>query len=226
MRFPLTRLTLATALFVTLATRSTAHAHGYYRYGPPPPPPPPHRYQYAPYGPPVFVPYLYLGGALGGTGVVTQSGGPEALGSGAGGSLFLGLRLLPSFALELGVLESFHNPADTIDLFGDYAGTSYVVLTGFTGDALFHLLAHSRGIDPYLQAGLGLYALGRDVFGTSVSGWGFQLGGGIDFWLGRQVTLGGRVLYRGILMSEVEAAQPDTFIHAITGEVRLAIHFR
>ncbi len=219
-------------LFCLAALAASSSAQAQYYPPPPPAPPPPPGYYYGPspyrarpygYAPAELGPHFYVGGSLGGTGILGQSGGPEPLGGGGGYSVYLGMRL-PRFAFELGLQQSFHNPVDTFDYFGDFSGRSYVVLTGVTGSGLFHLLGPSV-MDPYLQVGLGLYGMGRDLFGVEVAGWGYQAGGGIDFWLGRGLTLGGRVLYRGMFMSD-SGASSTTLIHSLTGEFTLAAHFR
>jgi len=183
---------------------------------------------YAPYPQPVATrvvvrpDWWYAGVGVVGTSILDQSGGPELLHSGGGLTAWLGVNLSRTFSLELGWLGSFHNPAEVATWHG--TETSYLVLEGVTADAKIHL---ARGpIDPYLQAGVGVYFLGDSSVGFADSvGPGYQLGGGIDFWAGRFVTLGVRALYRGIAMGPPEGGPADTFIHAATFEGSVAFHF-
>ncbi len=171
-----------------------------------------------------FVPYgLYVGAGLVGTKVLDQNGGPELLGDGGGLTLFAGLRLGQLLALEAGWVGTFHNPETVQTNFGP--DTDYLVLSGFTADAKIFLGQPGQQIDPYLQAGLGLYLLDSTFFGTQSTGTGFQAGGGIDIHLLPFLDLGGRVLYRGIAMGPPDSTQNDTFISALTGEANLALHF-
>lgn len=165
----------------------------------------------------------YMGLGLFGTSIVDQSGGPEQLEGGGGVSLWAGVHVSELLSLELGWMGSFHNPADV----GTYYGveTDFLVLEGVTADARLHLTRGNQGFDPYLQGGVGLYFLGSEHFGMDSVGTGFQAGGGFDFWIGPQVTLGVRGIYHGIAMGPPEGNDNDTFISAVTVEGSLGVHF-
>jgi hypothetical protein len=165
----------------------------------------------------------YMGLGLFGTSILDQSGGPEQLESGGGISVWAGLHVNEVLSLEVGWLGSFHNPADVGTWYG--AETDFLVLEGVTADARLHLTRGNRGFDPYLQGGVGLYFLGSEHFGMDSIGTGFQAGGGFDFWVGSQVTLGVRARYHGISMGPPPSGDNDTFISAATVEGSLGVHF-
>jgi len=66
-------------------------------------------------------------------------------------------------------------------------------------------------------------------------GGGFQLGAGIDIYLTRWLTLGARLLYRGIIMGKIEEScgercisddpEDRTFLHGLSGEINFSIVF-
>jgi hypothetical protein len=209
-------LVLSVLTVATLAP-AAAHADRYSYSGRP-------GYYYAPPPPAVHVEpaWWYAGVGIVGTSILDQSGGPEALRSGGGLTAWIGVNLSRAMSLELGWLGSFHNPEPFATDHG--SDTSFLVLEGLTADAKIHL---ARGpIDPYLQGGVGVYFLGDSAVGLADSvGPGYQLGGGIDIWAGRHVSLGVRALYRGIAMGPRQGGPADTFIHAATLEGSVAIHF-
>jgi opacity protein-like surface antigen len=212
---------LAALLVISLCAAETAEARRRYRrgtrvrYG--------YRVHYTAAGTAYYGPSGWYGGiGLGATKIVDQRGGPEALADGVGVSLYGGLRLADRFALELGYLGSFHNPATVTTYWG--RETDFLVLEAFTADARVYL-DRSGNLDPYLQAGLGLYVLGSEHFGVDAVGTGFQLGGGFDFYLNDYWFIGLRALYRGIAMGPPEGGQADTFISGATVEGSVGIHF-
>ena len=157
--------------------------------------------------------------------LIKQSGGPEQLDSGAGFSLFGGWHATERLSLELGWLESFHNPARVDGWYGP--DVDYLVLDGWMLDARIHLGGgrESGPFDPYVQGGLGLYALSSQHFGLDSIGTGFQLGGGFDYYLGPNFSFGARARYHGISMGPPEGGSDDLFISAATVEGNLTIHF-
>jgi hypothetical protein len=180
------------------------------------------------YGPPPMVvrpqpQWWYVGVGLVGTSILDQSGGPEQLQSGGGVSAWVGVNVARQLSLELGWLGSFHNPA-TVDT-GYGPETDWLMLEGLTADAKIHL-GRPSAIDPYVQGGVGVYFLGSQHAGYADSvGAGYQLGGGVDLRVGPIVTLGVRALYRGMAMGPPDATVNDTFIHALTFEGSVGLHF-
>mgnify|MGYP001604837338 CR=1 FL=1 len=173
---------------------------------------------------------LYVGGGLVAARILGQSGGTELLENGVGMSLFTGIRVNPMLALELGYLGTLHNPQNVRTAWGN--DVDYLMLNGLTADARIYLGnrdAASPGggtqVQPYVQGGVGAYALDSTLFGAESVGTGFQLGGGLDVTLGPSVDLGVRALYRGIAMGPPDRVENDTFISAVTAEVNLGIKF-
>lgn len=210
-------LAAAAALGATVVAPAEAEAHHRrvrVRYG--------YRAHYS--GEAVVVrPYgLYTGIGLMGTRVVDQAGGPEQLDHGGGITLYGGVRLGERLALELGWLGSFHNPATVNTWYGPE--TDFLVLEGFTADARI-MLDRAGDLEPFVQGGVGFYALGSEHFGLDSVGTGFQLGGGFDYYVAPQVTIGLRVLYRGVAMGPPRGGDDDVFISAATVEGSVALHF-
>jgi hypothetical protein len=169
---------------------------------------------------------LYFGAGLVGAKILDQSGGPELLEDGIGLTLFGGLRLSRVLALELGWVGTFHNP-ETVDV-GFGPETDYLVLNGATIDAKIYLLGQgdpSPQGQPYIQGGVGVYFLDSTTFGTDSVGTGFQLGGGYDFFIGDNLNLGLRGLYRGMAMGPPDSNFDDTFVSALSLEGNLTIEF-
>ncbi len=167
---------------------------------------------------------IYFGAGLVGTRILGQEGGDELLEDGGGLTLYSGLRVNRSLALELGWVGTLHNPSQVQTAFG--SDTDYLVLNAFTADAKIFLHPQQQHTaEPYLQGGVGVYFLDSDYFGTQSVGTGFQLGGGFDFRAGGNVILGLRALYRGISMGPPNADYNDTYINAATVEGNLTFAF-
>lgn len=163
-------------------------------------------------------PHFYLGAEGEGV-VVLGATGPNAfLDHGGGFNLFLGGRINRWAALEFGWQATFHNPE--FDELGRPLG--HVGLQALTLDGKFYPV-HGR-VQPYVSGGAGLYLLG-DVFDVFAEGPGFQVGGGIDFWLSRAVSLGLRAQYRGVDMLDYDTRQDDTYLSLLTFGVDLTGRF-
>ena len=143
-----------------------------------------------------------------------------------------GIGLITATAL-VGFIGSVHNERFTGD-------PNALFLWGVTLDAKLNLLRPSwrHRLVPYLQVGGGAYGLYSDAYwGTSdlAKGGGFQAGVGLDLYLTRWLSLGARMLYRGIVMGKLnttcdgECVSPNeedrTYINGLTGEVNMAIVF-
>jgi len=166
---------------------------------------------------------LYFGVGVAVTRILHQQGGDELLDDGGGLSLFTGLRLNRSVAIELGWTGSLHNPEKVTTPFGD--DVDYLVLNAVTGDAKIYLGSESPRFEPFVQGGIGAYFIDSTYFGTQSIGSGFQLGGGFDFVAGDNLGLGLRALYRGMAMRPPDARSDDTFISAVTVEGNLTLRF-
>lgn len=201
------RRLLALALFATVcASAGTAHAE-YRRY-----------YYYYRYPDPWIRTHFYLGASGVGAFVVNQSGPRSFLDQGGGFNLFLGVRFARFFAIEATWQPTFHN--NEVDIFGRPVGT--ISLEAITGDLKFY---PARGrVQPYLMAGVGAYLLG-DNFSVFAEGPGYQLGGGIDFWLSPWFSLGLKVQYRGIELFDYDRFNDNTYLSMITAALDFTGHF-
>jgi len=142
---------------------------------------------------------------------------------GGGWDIFAGVRVAPTFALEVGYAMSVH-PTD-IDLV-DY---EKALMNGLTLDLKFFLNRASSMIEPFIQGGVGYYNVQEEGFaGTQLAGGGFQLGGGIDLRLSRMFAIGARALYKGMYLDNetvVEAATESVYHNHATLEAHVQLHF-
>lgn len=168
---------------------------------------------------PDYRPFFHLGLSLNGTSIAEDDSSAGGFDAGAGFALDFGLRLAPQFSLDFGWWASFHDAAVEVDA---------AALMSFTIDGRFFLTDRDQRLQPYLQAGVGAYVLTYDRGLDTLSGPGFQLGGGLDFYLTPGVSLGARLLYRG---AYVEYDDPyyynveSSFISAFTYGVDIKFHF-
>ncbi|WP_428262922.1 outer membrane beta-barrel protein [Haliangium sp.] len=168
-----------------------------------------------------FYPWgLYAGAGLAGTSVLHQSGGDDLLGRGGGVTVFGGLRISDNLALEAGWLGSLHEPRG--ETFRD---DDVLTLNALTADARIYLPSSGDNLEPYLQGGLGVYLIGDSYVGTQSIGTGFQAGGGFDAAIGANLSLGLRLLYRGMAMGPPDTDETDTYIGAVTAEGNLTLRF-
>jgi hypothetical protein len=172
-------------------------------------------------GPPIDRPGIYLGVAGMGNFVVNQANAPVDgfIDQGGGFSLFIGARLAPMFALELGYALNIHNPVDqggeTVDALLLHAWT-------LDGKVIFPIRSPVR---PYFQFGFGVYELASYANSTLYrNGIGFQLGGGLDFWLNRVWSIGFRALYHGIYFTQ-SIGETKPFLSTVSVEGNLQVHF-
>lgn len=174
------------------------------------------------YGSPIDRGGAYLGISGMGNFVLNQSNAPVDgfIDQGGGLGLFFGWRFAPMFALELGYAVNFHNPVQ----YPDGAIVDSLVLHAFTLDG--KLIFPNRSIvRPFLQLGLGIYELATYADNTFYrNGIGLQLGGGLDVWLGRSLSIGGRILYHGIAFTQY-IYEHRPFLSTLSVEVNLQVHF-
>jgi hypothetical protein len=79
-------------------------------------------------------------------------------------------------------------------------------------------------IQPYVTIGAGGYLLG-DNFSIFAEGGGYQLGGGIDFWLGAHISLGLKAQYRGVGLVDYDSQKDNTYLSLFTGAANLTLRF-
>ncbi len=186
---------------------------------------------------------VYTGAGFGAFGIIGAAGPYDNISAGGFANVWVGLNFSRRFALELGIIGSFHS-----DQYSGYDDTYYgdyedggLMLWGVTLDAKLNMVNpgwHRRFV-PYFQAGVGAYGLVSDSYYGSQSlanGAGVQLGGGLDIYLTRWLVLGGRVLYRGIALGDMNCGgttdsctssegDSSTILHGVTAEFNMAIVF-
>ncbi len=152
----------------------------------------------------MYEPMFHLGIGVHGTSVFadSDSGITNGLASGAGFDVGFGWRVAPSFSLDFNWMMSFHDA-------GEQSAGPEAALMHFSMDGRFFLTDRSRQTQPYILAGIGAYILGRDSWEfDTLSGIGFQLGGGVDFFISKHVSIGGKLLYRGAYLDNAESSWP------------------
>lgn len=208
---------------LTLAAPSVAEAQ-YYGYRPAPPPRP-----FVPPRPRIRRPWhrthFYFGGQLMGLVVLQQQlKGIGRLGHGGGFGLYGGVRLGRFIALEANWTFTAHDE--------EWDQESLQIQT-LTGDIKFHIPTWSR-LEPYIQAGGGWAFFG--VTGAFegghpylyASGPTYNLGGGVDYHIGRYLSVGGRLLYRGMYFGEEQYGESwdnANFVHGVSIDFTASLHF-
>jgi hypothetical protein len=203
------RKLLALSLFAAVcATAAPAHAEyrGYYYYT-----------QY-PWQNPWTRSHFYLGASPVGMFVLGETGPRSFLDNGGGFSLFLGARFARFFALEAAWEPTFHN--NEVDIFGRPVGT--LGLEALTGNLKIY---PARGrVQPYFMAGGGAYLLG-DNLTAFAEGPGYQIGGGVDFWLSPWASLGLKVQYRGVELFDYDRFNDNTYLSLLSAAADVTGHF-
>ncbi len=183
--------------------------------------------------------HAYAGGQLMGIGALDQSAGDdEAYLSRFGGGigLFGGVRLSPHWSVEGNWTFALHDEALRGPQGGDGHFESIYLMT-VTADVKVHLPTNSP-MEPYLQAGGGLLMSGAIHLDTREQqrpdsfsmGAVVNAGVGLDLWVTRHISMGARVLYRGMALGQpedgIEGRGPfRNFVHGISVDAFAAIHF-
>jgi hypothetical protein len=220
------------AAAVVLGTPLVAEAQYGYGYAPPPPPPPPQwGYRHRIHG--------FVGAEVVGMGIINQRLEYTGhVGSGGGFGLYGGVRLGPFFSLEGNWTFTVHDeswgcPAGSLDCpGGSWTDINALQVQTATVNAKVHI--PTRGmLEPFFQGGVGWAFLG--VTGNQwqsgylyKNGPTFNLGGGLDLWLGPFFTLGAKLLYEGLYFTSSETGLAKTeanFVSAIRFDLNLGIHF-
>ena len=170
-------------------------------------------------------PYMGLGGVatfvFEGDAEVTQ-----LVRSGGGFNLFLGSRVSPFWAVELGFQVGAHNTENN-----NTTTKQTDFLQAATIDGKAYLMPKSVRMEPFLQVGVGYYAVHSDLFASQeLEGFGVQFGGGVDMRVNPAVGVGVRAIYKGVYVSNYEdqywGAPPEAaFMNTMSGEVNVQFFF-
>ena len=184
-----------------------------------------------------------FGMGVGSLAILKSKGPYQHLAPGVYISTFFGYDFSHVLSIELGFNGSVHKEQG--DALG---GVKEPSLVGLALDFKFRLAEPGRGakIVPFLQAGMGMFFLQgmasnaqgeyEDTKKTLAHGGAFQLGGGLDFYLNRYLSLGLRVLYRPFFMSGMRCGQgpaavcaaqdPESrpIMHTLSAELNLTLH--
>lgn len=174
------------------------------------------------YGSPIDRSGAYLGFSGMGNFILNQANAPVNgfIDHGGGLGIFFGWRIVPMFALELGYAVNFHNPVED----PDGVLVDALILHAFTFDGKL-IFPNPSIVRPFLQLGLGVYELATYADRTLYrNGIGFQFGGGLDIWLNRVISIGGRILYHGIAFTQ-NIWDHRPFLSTLSVEINLQIHF-
>lgn len=147
----------------------------------------------------------------------------KVIDTGGGLDLFLGFRFTRFAALELGALFTFHGTEEQ--------GIENGVFNAVTGDVKIFFLPGSRRIEPFIQAGAGVYLFSQGWNHNELTGGGFQLGLGTDLRLNSMIAIGARFLWRGVFLDNSEATYwsggpyESTFMNMFTLGANVQLHF-
>jgi hypothetical protein len=162
--------------------------------------------------------HFYLGIEAVGVAVIHQTGPHGFLEGGGGFNFFLGGRLSRWVALEAGWQPTFHSNESNI--FTRRIGT--IGLDALTLDV--KIFPIHGAIQPYFAVGAGAYFLG-DNFDAFAEGPGYQIGGGIDFWVARFASIGLKAQYRGVELFDYDLQKDNTYLSLFTGSANFTGRF-
>jgi opacity protein-like surface antigen len=162
--------------------------------------------------------HFYLGAEAVGVAVVGQTGPRDFIAHGGGFNLFLGGRVHRHVALEFGWQPTFHSWDGR-----PFASGDGLALTALTFDAKFFPIGGP--IQPYVSAGVGSYLLSDDRLSLYAEGGGYQLGAGVDFWLGRHFSLGLKAQYRGVGLVNFDRNGNNSYLSLFTAAGNFTARF-
>jgi len=213
---------LAAAALAGLAPEASAQPYqpGGYYYTPPSyyAPPPPRRWGMRPRNDAYSRPHVYVGAAGVGVAVLDQTGPNAFLDHGGGFELFVGVRFGRLVGLEVNWQPTFHN--NQFNAFGEVVNT--LGLQAITAD--LKLFLAPGFVQPYVTIGGGAYILG-DRFSAIAEGPGWEVGGGVDFWIGPYFSLGLKAQYRGVALISYDLNSDNTYVSLFTGSLNAQVHF-
>ena len=139
---------------------------------------------------------------------------------GGGFNLFIGGRIHRNLALEFGWAPTFQGQPGPILGHPFYDG---VALSALTADLKVFFARHF--VQPYFTVGPGVYFLHDWAFNYYAGGGGWQIGGGIDFWVLPVLSLGIKAQYRGATLLDYNQTHENTYLSFVTLGANLTGHF-
>lgn len=175
-------------------------------------------------------PHVYLGGQLTGMVMLAQvTDDVGYLGHGGGIGGFIGVRTGPFFSIEGNANFTFHD-----ERFGNVIAVNNILMSTLTVDGKIHIPVMGP-VEPFFQAGGGfaivgaLYGSGPYANYSSIiaEGFAYNLGGGLDIYVGPHFSVGGRVLYRGTILRKPDYtfATSSNFINGLGIDLNATFHF-
>jgi hypothetical protein len=164
--------------------------------------------------------HFYLGAEGLGSVVVNETGPHSFFSSGGGINLFLGGRIHRHLALEFGWSPTFHGQPGSG--FGETT-TDGLALSAITAD--LKILPLRGWVQPYVAFGPAGYVLHDWAFHYLGGGGGFQVGGGVDFYVYRHLSFGLKSQYRGAELVDYDPAHDRTFLSMLTFAGNITGHF-
>lgn len=179
----------------------------------------------------------YVGGQFMGMAIVHQAI-PDAqigyLGHGGGGGVYGGIRLGRFISLEANLMATVHDE-QWQDHYSTVIAFESLYLMSFTADVKLHVPTRGR-LEPFFQGGLGFAFIGANYparysnyDSVFASGLAFNVGGGLEFFAGSWISVGGRLLYRGFRFGEPTptAGIPryTNFVNGVSLDFFGTIHF-
>ncbi len=140
---------------------------------------------------------------------LNQTGPHSFIGDGGGLNLFLGGRVARHVAIEFGWQPTFHGAPGVGQPFTQDLG-----LSALTFDVkLFPIVSW---VQPYFAVGPGAYLLTDYSLRPLAAGAGYQIGGGIDFWVLPVLSLGLKAQYRGATLIDYDTQNDSSYVSMLT----------
>ncbi len=200
------------------------HRHVEPGYGPPAQPSPVYRQgKWHPRG------SVYFGiGGLGNVFFEQQTQITQVYRGGGGFELFLGARLNDYVAFEASWLAAFQRTATTSTQNGNVSpiGASVMALDV---NAKIYIVPWLQRIEPFVQLGVGAYFL-TESFVQRLTGFGLDVGLGVDIRFSPVIGIGVRAVYRGFYVDNREQSYNNiptqaAWLNMMTFEGNLQFHF-
>ena len=172
--------------------------------------------------------------AIGGLGNFFLSGDDDlsrVYGNGGGIDLTFGLRLNEFVAFEFGWLASFQTVETDVPTRGGqvYSDIRDAAIQSIYFDGKIFFVPSSDRIEPFILLGLGVYMLSESL-DAELTGFGFQLGGGVDIRFSDLLALGVKLIYHGFYVDNSERTYTgvpteSAFLNSISAEANVQFHF-